>query len=137
MLSTTTQPHNSSVLARTAFWLFVLVLYILIFLFDLLKRVRHGVKRASVSKEHPELTNTALPTCREMPKESKKDTKVSKRADDGKKRRAKKDPNAPKRGLSAYMFFSQAHRKVVQEENPEAGFGKRLPAVTRFSLIAY
>jgi hypothetical protein len=67
-----------------------------------------------------------------MPKESKKDTKVSKRADDGKKRRAKKDPNAPKRGLSAYMFFSQAHRKVVQEENPEAGFGKRLPAVTRF-----
>jgi hypothetical protein len=35
------------------------------------------------------------------------------------------------------MFFSQAHRKVVQEENPEAGFGKRLPAVTRFSLIAY
>ncbi|CAO3696048.1 unnamed protein product [Umbelopsis ramanniana] len=59
-----------------------------------------------------------------MPKESKKDTKVSKRADDGKKRRAKKDPNAPKRGLSAYMFFSQAHRKTVQEENPEAGFGQ-------------
>jgi hypothetical protein len=59
----------------------------------------------------------------EMPKESKKDTKVSKRADDGKKRRAKKDPSAPKRGLSAYMFFSQAHRKTVQEENPEAGFG--------------
>jgi hypothetical protein len=58
-----------------------------------------------------------------MPKESKKDTKVSKRADDGKKRRAKKDPSAPKRGLSAYMFFSQAHRKTVQEENPEAGFG--------------
>jgi choline-glycine betaine transporter len=59
MLSTTTQPHNSSVLARTAFWLFVLVLYILIFLFDLIKRVEHGVKRASMSKEHPELTNTA------------------------------------------------------------------------------
>lgn len=58
-----------------------------------------------------------------MPKEGKKDTKVSKRADDSKKRRAKKDPNAPKRGLSAYMFFSQDHRKTVQDENPEASFG--------------
>ncbi|KAJ2706890.1 Non-histone chromosomal protein 6 [Coemansia sp. IMI 203386] len=38
-------------------------------------------------------------------------------------RRAKKDPNAPKRALSAYMFFSQANRKTVKDDNPEASFG--------------
>ncbi|KAI8982413.1 high mobility group box domain-containing protein [Mycotypha africana] len=56
-----------------------------------------------------------------MPKEPTK-----KRADpeDKKKRRAKKDPNAPKRGLSAYMFFSQEKRAEVKAENPEASFGQ-------------
>jgi hypothetical protein len=41
-------------------------------------------------------------------------------------KRSKKDPNAPKRGLSAYMFFSQANRNKVKEENPEASFGMYL-----------
>jgi len=73
-----------------------------------------------------------------MPKETKaKEAKASKRTaaakekkvaapDTGKKRRtrAKKDPSAPKRGLSAYMFFSQEHRKLVQTENPDASFGE-------------
>ncbi|KAI9025093.1 high mobility group box domain-containing protein [Phycomyces nitens] len=58
---------------------------------------------------------------------AKESTKVSKRnakvADEGKKRRTKKDPSAPKRGLSAYMFFSQDQRQQVKEENPEATFG--------------
>jgi len=73
-----------------------------------------------------------------MPKEAKsKEAKVSKKpaprakkaaadATGDKKRRPRKgkDPSAPKRGLSAYMFFSQEHRKSVQTENPEAGFGE-------------
>lgn len=64
-----------------------------------------------------------------MPKESKAgDTRVSKRSSAGgtgatKKTRAKKDPNAPKRGLSAYMFFSQEQRTRAQQENPDATFG--------------
>jgi len=67
-----------------------------------------------------------------MPKESKiKDAKASQKLTSPKKggvekrrkQRAKKDPLAPKRGLSAYMFFSQEHRKQVQEDNPQAGFG--------------
>ncbi|CAO3644306.1 unnamed protein product [Mucor hiemalis] len=63
-----------------------------------------------------------------MPKESA--PKVSKRAaaspkdDDKKKRRSKKDPSAPKRGLSAYMFFSQDQRSTVKTENPDATFGQ-------------
>jgi len=74
-----------------------------------------------------------------MPKEAKnKEAKVSKKpaprakkpaADatgEKKQRRTRKgrDPTAPKRGLSAYMFFSQEHRKSVQTENPDAGFGE-------------
>jgi hypothetical protein len=36
-----------------------------------------------------------------------------------KKRRAKKDPNAPKRPMSAFLKYSQTRRKVVKEENPD------------------
>lgn len=63
--------------------------------------------------------------CIQMAKET---TKVTKRAspkveEEKKKRKAKKDPAAPKRGLSAYMFFSQDQRATVKEESPEATFG--------------
>ena len=34
------------------------------------------------------------------------------------------DPNAPKRGLSAYMFFANDNRDKVREENPGITFGK-------------
>lgn len=36
------------------------------------------------------------------------------------------DPNAPKRGLSAYMFFANDNREKVREENPGIKFGTRL-----------
>ncbi|KAI7891561.1 high mobility group box domain-containing protein [Mucor mucedo] len=61
---------------------------------------------------------------------AKETTKVTKRAaapkveEDKKKRKAKKDPSAPKRGLSAYMFFSQDQRSTVKEESPDATFGQ-------------
>jgi hypothetical protein len=32
--------------------------------------------------------------------------------------------SAPKRALSAYMFFSQDWRERIKTENPDAGFGK-------------
>ena len=34
------------------------------------------------------------------------------------------DPNAPKRGLSAYMFFANDNREKVREDNPGIKFGK-------------
>ena len=34
------------------------------------------------------------------------------------------DPNAPKRGLSAYMFFANEQRDNVREEHPGITFGK-------------
>lgn len=38
------------------------------------------------------------------------------------------DPNAPKRGLSAYMFFANDNRDTVREENPGITFGMRKPS---------
>ncbi|PHH73580.1 hypothetical protein CDD82_5380 [Ophiocordyceps australis] len=48
---------------------------------------------------------------------------AGKRGKEGKKR-GKKDPNAPKRGLSAYMFFANEQRENVREENPGITFGQ-------------
>ncbi|PYH45440.1 high-mobility group nucleosome-binding protein [Aspergillus saccharolyticus JOP 1030-1] len=53
-----------------------------------------------------------------MPKE-KTTRKTTKRVE-----RKKKDPNAPKRGLSAYMFFANDNRDKVREENPGISFGQ-------------
>jgi len=41
-----------------------------------------------------------------------------------KRKRAKKDPNAPKRALSAFFFFSQERRPAVQSEHPEWKVGQ-------------
>ncbi|ODQ81715.1 hypothetical protein BABINDRAFT_6375 [Babjeviella inositovora NRRL Y-12698] len=38
--------------------------------------------------------------------------------------RKKKDPNAPKRSLSAYMFFANENRDIVRAENPGVTFGQ-------------
>lgn len=48
------------------------------------------------------------------------------------------DPNAPKRGLSAYMFFANENRDKVREENPGISFGKS-PWLksSDFGFIAY
>ncbi|KAL8647232.1 MAG: hypothetical protein Q9210_005682 [Variospora velana] len=57
-----------------------------------------------------------------MPKEkATRKTKASKAESGGKR---KKDPNAPKRGLSAYMFFANDNRDSVREENQGITFGQ-------------
>jgi hypothetical protein len=40
------------------------------------------------------------------------------------KGKAKRDPNAPKKGMSAFMLFSNDHRNKIKAENPEATFGE-------------
>ncbi|KAJ3342298.1 Non-histone chromosomal protein 6 [Gonapodya sp. JEL0774] len=37
--------------------------------------------------------------------------------------RKKKDPNAPKKALTAYMLFAQEKRPEIKAANPDAGFG--------------
>ncbi|MCJ1343415.1 Non-histone chromosomal protein 6 [Peltigera leucophlebia] len=59
-----------------------------------------------------------------MPKDkATRKTKASKAAEGGGGKK-KKDPNAPKRGLSAYMFFANEQRDNVREENPGISFGE-------------
>ncbi|KAL8805804.1 MAG: hypothetical protein Q9182_001716 [Xanthomendoza sp. 2 TL-2023] len=57
-----------------------------------------------------------------MPKEKTTTRKTKAKAETGGKK--KKDPNAPKRGLSAYMFFANDNRETVREENPGISFGQ-------------
>jgi hypothetical protein len=62
------------------------------------------------------------------PRTQRKAAEKSEKATRGKKTGAKaKDPNAPKRPLSAYMFFSSDWRERVKAENPGVGFGMCLP----------
>lgn len=76
-----------------------------------------------------------------MPKEksSRAAKKATSKADGGKKKKgecttalgarllriltAYPDPNMPKRGLSAYMFFANEQRDGVREDNPGIKFG--------------
>merc|ERR1711890_18471 len=44
-----------------------------------------------------------------------------------KKQRKKKDPNAPKRPMSAYFLFMNATRPTVRKENPDASIGEIEP----------
>ena len=41
-----------------------------------------------------------------------------------KKKKAKKDPNAPKRACSAFMFYSIERRPQLKVENPDWAFGE-------------
>ncbi|KAJ7819520.1 high mobility group box domain-containing protein [Mycena leptocephala] len=58
-----------------------------------------------------------------MPKDAKPKRKAAEKVEKP-ARKGKKDPNAPKRALSAYMFFSQDWRERIKAENPDAGFGE-------------
>mmetsp|Transcript_19572 Transcript_19572/g.59204 ORF Transcript_19572/g.59204 Transcript_19572/m.59204 type:complete len:672 (+) Transcript_19572:109-2124(+) len=58
------------------------------------------------------------------PKEKKEKPVKLTKAGKPKKERAKKDKNAPKRGMSAFMFFSNAKRAQVKEGNPGIAFGE-------------
>ncbi|KAF9202509.1 Non-histone chromosomal protein 6 [Haplosporangium sp. Z 27] len=63
-----------------------------------------------------------------MPKAAKKETKVTKRGknveDKKRKRKAKKDPNAPKNPMSAYLLFCEEWREKVKAQNPDSSFGE-------------
>lgn len=78
-----------------------------------------------------------------MPKEKTTTRKAAAKgkADGGKKKKGKSnlpcrrrclaliansssDPNMPKRGLSAYMFFANEQRDKVRDENPGIKFGQ-------------
>jgi structure-specific recognition protein 1 len=56
------------------------------------------------------------------PAKKTKSPKKEKAAKPAKKE--KKDPNAPKRGLSAFMFFGNDMREKIKADNPGCSFGE-------------
>jgi len=46
----------------------------------------------------------------------------------GKKSKKNKDPNKPKRNMSAYFLYSNANRAQIKADNPEASFGDLVSA---------
>uniref|UniRef100_A0A2P2KL43 FACT complex subunit SSRP1 n=2 Tax=Rhizophora mucronata TaxID=61149 RepID=A0A2P2KL43_RHIMU len=70
------------------------------------------------------------PVKKESKRESSSKTLPKKKSRDGgeeasknKKPKKKKDPNAPKKALNGYMFFSQVERENVKKNNPGIAFG--------------
>jgi len=58
-------------------------------------------------------------------KKVKKTAKKSKKDEPKKKTtKRKKDENAPRRYLTAFIYFSKEYRPTVKNENPEAKFGQ-------------
>lgn len=56
--------------------------------------------------------------------ESEDESGSNKKGKGKKTTKKKKDPNAPKRGKSSFMFFSTEQRSKIKEENPTATFGE-------------
>ncbi|GAX76261.1 hypothetical protein CEUSTIGMA_g3705.t1 [Chlamydomonas eustigma] len=83
------------------------------------KRKRDDGDAGAGSSPSPKKPKPLAPT-------AKKSAKGEKAEADGeqKKARKKKDPNAPKGALSAFMYFSNEMRSKVKEENPGIAFGE-------------
>merc|ERR1711865_555615 len=79
------------------------------------KRERKSVERFA-DAPIPEIKKKAS-----KPKASK--ALAAKKEEPKAKTKAKKDPNAPKRGLSAFMFFSTDKREDIKAANPGCSFG--------------
>ncbi|KAK9780939.1 putative Non-histone chromosomal protein 6 [Seiridium cardinale] len=89
------------------------------------KQLVQKARRSPSSGPHSDNQSEGLSGLRQgarpMPKEATKRGKTGKAE---KVKRGKKDPNAPKRGLSAYMFFANEQRENVRDENPGISFGQ-------------
>ncbi|KAJ3269404.1 Non-histone chromosomal protein 6 [Terramyces sp. JEL0728] len=89
-----------------------------------LKQIPSVTRQVNLNKE-PNLLYQPREVLSQMPKDTSKAPKSP--TDEGKKKKttkAKKDPNAPKKGLSAFMIYSQENRPRIKEENPNATFGE-------------
>ncbi|KAF5832893.1 high mobility group box domain-containing protein [Dunaliella salina] len=83
-----------------------------------------GIAAGTNPRTYDPLAGQPLGTCLQtgtltnMPKAAAT-KKQAPKAKPEKGEKKKKDPNAPKRGLSAYMFFCQDMRDTIKAENPE------------------
>lgn len=89
------------------------------------KKVKHKstpTPTPDSSQDKPAKKSKAKPKAKAEASEDADADGSSKGKGKAKKPRKKKDKNEPKRGLSAFMFFSQANREKVKQENPGIAF---------------
>lgn len=73
-------------------------------------------KEKPAKKEKKDLTSLKASSSKKKSKDGDEDGAKKK------KQKRKKDPNAPKRAMSGFMFFSQAERENTKKENPGIAF---------------
>eukprot|EP00210_Caulerpa_lentillifera_P005458 g5219.t1 len=87
------------------------------------ERVVHKVQEdPMILSESDEVAKPKLKTLKKLHSETKKSKGINKK-ESLKKQRKKKDNNAPKKNLSAYVFFCRDIRSSVKEEHPDISFG--------------
>jgi len=84
-----------------------------------LEEARGGKRKSADSDDDDDDSDMIVD---DLPKKRKKSKKGD--ADSPSKKKAKKDPNAPKKALTAWVIYATEHRERVKKENPEAGFGE-------------
>lgn len=94
-----------------------------------LEEARGGKKKKKKPVSDSDSDSDEEPT----PKKRKKSTKSTKASP---KKKAKKDPNAPKRPSSSYLFYVNANRAKVKEENPDMAFGDIVSVRRAFESFA-
>ncbi|GKY96421.1 hypothetical protein MPSEU_000601600 [Mayamaea pseudoterrestris] len=93
---------------------------------DLEEARKEGKKKRKSKQGGSDSESETETTPKKKPKSKVVKTKSGDSDDDepAKKTKKKKDPNAPKRPMSAYMFFTNENRGRIKEENPDAEFGQ-------------
>lgn len=69
----------------------------------------------------------------DVPTKKKKRKKGEGGEREGGKKKPAKDPNAPKRALTAYIIFSNENRPKIKEANPDATFGELVRLATIYN----
>lgn len=53
----------------------------------------------------------------------------------GRRTKKGKDPNKPKRNMSAFFLYSNAHRDRIKQQNPDIKFGQIVSNITLFTRL--
>jgi structure-specific recognition protein 1/high mobility group protein B2/high mobility group protein B3 len=52
-----------------------------------------------------------------------------------KKKKKNQDPNRPKRNMSAFFLYSNAHRERIKQEQPDAKFGDIVSSIFEIDVL--
>ena len=98
---------------------------------DIVATVSHDMSTAVSSDDSVDSKQKAKPKKRKSEEsESSNNDNQEQSSKKSKKKKKAKDPNAPKRNVSAYLHFSSAKRGDVKESQPDLSFGEITKVVT-------